>query len=262
MRDKSVVITGAASGIGAALTRRFASGGCRLGLLDLEEHPVQHVAEQLRAEGVSAVAERCDVTRFEDCQAAIEAVRRAHGGIDVLVNNAGITHVGLFQQTEISVIRRVMEVNFFGSVHCTKAALPSLLERRGQIIVMSSVAGLAPLATRTGYAASKHALHGFFESLRAEHAKDGLAVTIVCPSFVRTHIGDHALAADGSSAAGDARTGVRGAIEPDAVADAIFDAALKRTRLLLIPRRARLFLWVWRLAPSVYERMMAHRTMT
>jgi NAD(P)-dependent dehydrogenase (short-subunit alcohol dehydrogenase family) len=260
--DKSVAITGAASGIGAALARRFARAGCRLGLLDRDDGLVHKLAADLRAGGASVVAEHCDVTRFEECMAALDAVRRAHGGIDVLVNNAGITHVGLFRETDVDVIRRVMEVNFFGAVNCTKAALPSLLERRGQIIVLSSVAGLAPLATRTGYSASKHALHGFFESLRVEHANDGLAVTIVCPSFVRTRIGEHALAADGGPAARDARTGVRGAVEPDVVAEAIFDAASKRRRSLLIPRRARFFLWIWQLAPSLYERLMARRTMT
>jgi short-subunit dehydrogenase len=262
VRSKSVVITGAGSGIGAALARRFARAGWRLGLLDREEERVRQVAEELRAGGASAVAVRCDVTRLEECQTALDAVRDAYGGIDVLINNAGITHVGRFRETDVDVIRRVMEVNFFGSVHCTKAALPDLIERRGQIIVLSSVAGLAPLATRTGYSASKHALHGFFESLRVEHSKDGLAVTLVCPSFVRTRIGDHALAADGGAAMRDARTGVRGAIEPDVVADAIFDAALKRPRSLVLPRRARLFLWIWQLAPSLYERLMARRMMT
>lgn len=262
MRDKSVVITGAASGIGAALADRFARAGCRLGLLDRDEEALREVAEKLRAAGVETVAHRCDVTRFEECQLAVEMVRDAHGGIDLLIANAGITHIGLFRDTDVDVIRRVMDVNFFGAVHCTKAALPSLLERRGQIIVLSSVAGLAPLATRTGYSASKHALHGFFESLRAEHAKDGLAVTMVCPSFVRTRIGDHALATDGRPAASDARTGVRGAIEPEVVADAIFHAATKRSRVLLIPPRARIFLWIWRIAPSLYERIMARRTMS
>jgi len=262
VRDKSVVITGAASGIGAALARRFAREGYRLGLIDRDAEGVHALADEVRAAGASVVAQRCDVTRFDECHDAVDAVRRKHGGIDVLINNAGITHVGLFRDTDVDVIRRVMDVNFFGAVYCTKAALPSLLERRGQIIVLSSVAGLAPLATRAGYSASKHALHGFFESLRVEHAKDGLAVTIVCPSFVRTHIGDHALAPDGGPAEHDARTGVQGAIEPGVVAGAIFDAAQKRPPLLLIPRRARFFLWVWQVAPKLYERLMARRTMT
>lgn len=262
MPNRSVIITGAASGIGAALARRFARGGDRVALLDRDGEPLQRLADQIRAGGTSVVAERCDVSDFEECRTAIGVVRHAHGGIDVLINNAGITHVGLFRETDPGVIHRVMEVNFFGAVHCTKAALPALLERRGQIIVLSSIAGLAPLATRAGYSASKHALHGFFDSLRAEHAKDGLAVTIVCPSFVRTRIGDHALAADGGPAAPDARTGVRGAIEPETVAEAIFAATATRHRLLVVPRRARFFLWVRRLAPPLYDRLMARRTMS
>jgi short-subunit dehydrogenase len=191
----------------------------------------------------------------------MDAVASAWGGVDVLVNNAGITHLGPFHETEVDVIRRVMEVNFFGSVNCTKAALPSLLERRGQIVVISSVAGFAPLATRTGYAASKHALHGFFESLRAEHRRDGLQVMIVCPSFVETRIGDRALGPDGRPAPEEARSGVRAPARPDDVADAIFRGAARSRRLLLVPRHTRFYHAVARFAPSLFERLMARRTL-
>jgi NAD(P)-dependent dehydrogenase (short-subunit alcohol dehydrogenase family) len=261
MQDKTVVITGSAGGIGSALARRFARGGARLGLLDRDEAGIEKLAEELQKLGISALPVRCDVTSLPDCHAAMDSVARAHGGIDVLVNNAGITHLGSFRETEVSVIRKVMEVNFFGSVHCTKAALPWLLERRGQIIVISSVAGFAPLATRTGYSASKHALHGFFESLRGEHGRDGLRVMMVCPSFVDTKIGDHALGPDGRAAPPEARTGVRGAVRPDDVADAIFRAARKGRRLLIVPAQARLYYLISKLAPSLYDRLMVRRTL-
>jgi short-subunit dehydrogenase len=150
----------------------------------------------------------------------------------------------------------VLEVNFFGAVHCTAAALPSLLERRGRIVVMSSIAGFAPLATRAAYSASKHALHGFFESLRAEHRAEGLGVTLVCPSFVRTAIGASALGPGGELAGAGARTGIRGEIEPEQVANAIVAAVHEDRDLVLVPRQAKLAWWVSRIAPGVYERIM------
>jgi NAD(P)-dependent dehydrogenase (short-subunit alcohol dehydrogenase family) len=256
LRGRTVVITGAAGGIGAALARRFAREESRLALLDRDLAGVEALARELALQGVFALPLACDVTSLAECESAMKSVAAATGGIDVLVNNAGITHLGDFREVEVDVLRRVMDVNFFGSLHCTKAALPTLLERRGRIIVLSSVAGFAPLATRTGYAASKHALHGFFDSLRAEHRRDGLRVMMVCPWFVDTHIGDHALGPDGAPAPLRARTGVRALASPEQVADAIVRAAPRDRRLLLVPGRARLAYLVSRLAPRVYERLM------
>jgi NAD(P)-dependent dehydrogenase (short-subunit alcohol dehydrogenase family) len=216
------------------------------------------VARMLRAE---ALALRCDVTSDAECRAAFAAVERAFGGVDVLVNNAGITHVGLFRDTDLEVLRRVMEVNFFGAVRCTKAALPSLLARRGRIAVLSSVAGFAPLATRSGYAASKHALQGLFGSLSAEHRRDGLRVTLVCPSFVRTRIGSRALGPDGAPAGEEARSGVRRELEPEAVADALYRGVERGRRLVLLPAEARLSRWLAALWPAAYEAAMLRRTL-
>ena len=262
MRDRSVVVTGAASGIGASLARRFARAGSRVALLDADAEGARRLAAELAGDGAAALALRCDVTSDADCRSAIAAVERAWGGIDVLVNNAGITHVGLFRVTDLEVLRRVMEVNFWGAVRCTHAALPSLLARRGRIAVLSSVAGFAPLATRSGYAASKHALHGFFGSLRAEHRRDGLGVTLVCPSFVRTGIGSRALGPDGRPAGEGARTGVRRELAPDAVADAIFRGVERRRRLVLVPAEARLSRLVAALWPAAYDALMLRRTLT
>ena len=189
---------------------------------------------------------------------AIERVVAERGGVDVVVANAGITHISPFADTDVDVLRRVMDVNFFGAVHTVRAALPSLVERRGQIVVVSSVAGIAPLALRTGYAASKHALHGCFESLRVELRGTGVGVTMVCPSFVRTAIGDHALGPHGDGPTLP-RTETGTPAEPSDLADAVFDATIRRRRLLLHSPTAKLSYVVARLWPSGYERIMARR---
>lgn len=251
-----MVVTGAGSGIGAATARAFAAEGTSVALLDRDARSARSIAAELEAGGAAALALACDVTRPADCEAAVAAVLDAWGGIDVLVNNAGVTQLGRVIDSELDVMRRVVEVNFFGAVHCTLAALPSLLARRGRIVVLSSVAGFAPLATRAAYSASKHALHGFFESLRAEHRGD-LGVTLVCPSFVRTQIGAHALGSRGETAV--SRTGVRGEIEPERVARAIVRAVRRRRDRVLVPAQARLAWWVSRAAPGLYERLMLRR---
>jgi NAD(P)-dependent dehydrogenase (short-subunit alcohol dehydrogenase family) len=254
----SVVVTGAAHGIGAALAERFAAAGHRVAVLDLDANEACARAEALG--GASALGIACDVTSPRACGDAVEQVCSTWGGIDLLVNNAGITHVGLVRETDVEVLRRVMEVNFFGAVHATRAALPSLLERRGRVAAMSSVAGFAPLATRAGYVASKHALQGFFETLRCEHARDGLGVTLVCPSFVRTNIGARALGARAGEGA-PARSGVGHELDPAAAAEQIYRGVLRGSRLVWVGHEARLSWWVSQLAPRLYERLMLRRTL-
>jgi short-subunit dehydrogenase len=261
LRHRAVVVTGAASGIGAALARRLAQAGARVALLDRDADGAETVAGALRERGHEAHAFACDVSDPVACRGAVAAAQAALGGIDVLVANAGITHVGRVAETDLDVLRRVLDVNFFGAVQATQAALPALLERRGQIVVMGSVAGQAPLATRAGYAASKHALHGFFGSLRAEHCDDGLGVLIVDPSFVDTGIGDRALGPDGRPTG--TRTGVdQKPLAPGAVADAVLRAMVRRRSHLFVPCRAGLYVWLARLAPGWFERRMARRMQT
>jgi len=255
---RTVVITGAAGGIGRALARRFSAAGARLALLDRDRDALAALPVRPDAVGTAVLAIPCDVTSIEDCAVAIARVVAEYGGVDVLVNNAGITHISPFADTDVDVLRRVMDVNFFGAVNMTHVALGSLLERRGQIVVMSSVAGFAPLVLRTGYAASKHALHGCFGSLRAELRGTGVGITLVCPSFVRTGIADHALGAHGDAPT-HPRTQTGTPADPADLAAAVFDATVRRRRLLLHSRTAKLSYLVSRAWPGRYERVMARR---
>jgi short-subunit dehydrogenase len=188
-------------------------------------------------------------------------VRRAaghYGRIDVLINNAGISHRSPFAQTGLAVLRRVMDVNFLGAVQLTHSALPHLVQSRGAIATISSVAGFSPLIARTGYAASKHALHGFFGSLRSELRTQGIDVTLVCPSFIATAIDRNALGADGQSAR-HAQVVIGRRMTPEYVADRIAVGMSRRRPLLLIGATAHQAWWLSRLAPSLFERIMVHR---
>jgi NAD(P)-dependent dehydrogenase (short-subunit alcohol dehydrogenase family) len=256
LRGRVVVVTGAAGGIGSALAAAFAERGARLALLDLDAGALDTQVAALRAQGVEAIARRCDVTSSEDCRAALAAVREQLGRTGVLVNNAGITHLGRLAETDTAVLRRVMEVNFWGAVNGTKAALDDLVATRGALVVVSSVAGFAPLAGRAGYAASKHALHGLFASLRAELAPAGVRVLIVCPSFVDTGIGERALGPDGGRPR-TARTTTGRAASPRDVAESIARAIERERRFLVVGAVGRASWLLVRLWPAAYERLMA-----
>jgi len=254
----TVVVSGAGGGLGRALALRFARGGARIVALDRDTGAIKTLASELAQAGFDALALSCDVTDASACQAAIAAAAARFGRIDVLVNNAGISHRSAFAATETAVLRRVVEVNLFGAINLTRPALPALRQARGLIVAVSSVAGYTPLIARTGYAASKHALHGFFESLRTELAPDGVDVMMVCPSFIATDIEKNALG-PGGGAATHAQVVVGRRLQPDDVADRVFRGAERSNRLLLIGRTARAAWWVSRLAPSLYERIMARK---
>ena len=252
---KTVLVTGAAGGIGAALATQLAQAGAKLALCDLDSERLERLAGQLGGE-VRCSTHAFDITDEAACGQAVAAAIRRWGGIDVLINNAGITHRSLFSETEPSVIRKVLEVNFLGAVYCTKAALQSIVERRGSIVATSSVAGFAPLVGRAGYSASKHAMHGFFDTLRTELSGKGVHVLLVCPSFTDTPIEQNALSGEGDRAQDAGRSIVGKMVEPEVVAKAIVQAVIRRRRQLVHSPVGKLSWWLNRLAPSLYDRAM------
>ncbi|MCZ6821963.1 MAG: SDR family oxidoreductase [Deltaproteobacteria bacterium] len=255
---KVVVVTGAAAGIGRALCLRFGRAGARVAPLDRDAAGLEALVRELAQAGIDAIPAACDVSQPNQCRSALAVIEKRLGGIDVLINNAGITHRSAFTRTDISVYERIMAVNFFGSLHCTKAALDSLLKRKGMIIVISSIAGFSPLLGRSGYSASKHALNGFFETLRCELAGHGVQVMIVCPGFTATSIERNAL--DGSGGrAGYPESGLGKMASPKQVADAIYRGAASGKRLLVLSPLGRVVRLLSRFAPTTYARAMSRR---
>jgi short-subunit dehydrogenase len=257
-RGATVLVTGAGGGLGRATAMCFAAAGANIAALDKDTGGLESLREELRSRGSGCLAIACDITDPHACASAVDQVIERFGSLDVLVNNAGMSHRSGFAATDLAVIRRVMEVNFFGAVNCTKAALPHLVASRGLVIAISSVAGYTPLIARTGYAASKHAVHGFFDSLRTELAPRGVGVTVVCPSFVATRIDRNALGGDGTPVR-HAQVTVGRPVTAETAAAAVLAGAERGRRLVFVGRTAWMAWWLNRLAPTLYERIMARR---
>ncbi|HDZ56185.1 MAG TPA: SDR family oxidoreductase [Pseudomonas xinjiangensis] len=257
--QKVVVITGGCAGIGRALALRFAQAGARIAILDVQDEPLVAFRQQLMDKlNADVLAVHCDVADEHACEEAICQVIEHFGGVDVLINNAGITHRSVFADTDLAVFQRIMAVNYFGALHCTRHALPSLIERKGQIIVLSSLSGFAPLLYRSAYNASKHALHGLFETLRMEVREQGVNVMLVTPGFTATDIRKNALVANGSINHQTASPSLK-VSSPTDVADDIYRGAVRRKRMLVLSNvnwRAR---WLARLFPRTFERWMVPR---
>ncbi|MDD5336425.1 MAG: SDR family oxidoreductase [Rhodoferax sp.] len=253
-----VLISGAAGGLGAALCRRYGVAGSLIAAMDLDAARLDALVRTLAQSGAQALALPGDITDPVACKMAVAATLAHFGRLDGLINNAGISHRSLLRDTDPGVIRRVMEVNFFGALHLTHAALPHVTAQRGFIVAISSVAGFSPLVGRTGYAASKHALLGFFDSLRCEVEASGVSVTLVCPSFIRTGIGAAGLGGDGSTVSSPRITS-GGESTAEDIAQRIFVAVAGNRRFLLPDRTSRLAWWFSRLAPGLYARAMKRR---
>jgi len=197
VKGKVVIITGGSSGIGLALAHEFGRLGAFVVISARNREKLDQATADLRWEGIEVLAVQADVSREEDCKNLIEKTVAEKGRIDVLVNNAGISMRAAFKDTDLSVIKTLMDVNFWGTVYCTKFALPWLLETKGSVVGIISVAGYIGLPGRTGYSASKFAIRGFLDTLRCENLKTGLHVLVAAPGFTATNIRQSALLGNG-----------------------------------------------------------------
>ena len=239
-KEKVVIITGASSGIGKSLAFECAKRGAFLSLAARNIVQLEEVAKELQSKySVQIICRQTDVSEEKDCKNLIEETVRKFNRIDVLINNAGISMRALFNDCDLDVIKNVMNINFWGSVYCTKYALPFLLKSEGSVIGVSSIAGYKGLPGRTGYSASKFALQGFLESLRIENLKNNLHVMVACPGFTASNIRNTALGKDGK-AQGESPRDEKTMMSADEVAVHICNAITKRRRTLILSQQGKM----------------------
>ena len=252
--NKTVVITGATSGIGRALAFEFASVGANVVLGARRESELVAVSKQIAAQGGRVVYTVCDVTCEEDCKRLIDKAVEVFGGVDVLICNAGISMRALFDDVDLAVLHRLMDVNFWGTVYCTKYALPYIQRSRGSIVGVSSVAGIHGLPARTGYSASKYAMTGFLDTIRVENLHRGVHVMVACPGFTASNVRFSALTADGSQQGATPRNEGR-MMTAEEVARRIRKGVARRRRLLLMEYEGRLTHFLKKFVPSLVDRL-------
>jgi short-subunit dehydrogenase len=255
MKDNVVLITGASKGIGAELARQLAARGAMLALVARDRSALAKVAAECIAMGARATVIVADVAIEDDCRQAVERTIAAFGRIDTLVNNAGATMWANFEDIrDMSILAFIMQVNYMGAVYFTHYALPHLKASRGRIVGVASLTALTGVPTRSGYAASKHAMRGFFDSLRIELAGTGVTVTMAYPGFVSTGIRENASGPDGRPIAispvkeGEVMTAGK-------CAELILKAIETRKREVVMTTRGRIALFLKLVAPGLVDRI-------
>ena len=262
---KVVIITGASSGIGLATAKAFAAkGDCvvlaarNIAKLNSTVAVMGNLYGAQTRLGENRVpkflAIETDVTKEEECKNLIEKTVEVYGRIDVLVNNAGISMRAMFRDLDLSVIKNLMDVNFWGTVYCTKYALPYLLSTKGSVVGVISIAGFKGLPARTGYSASKFAIYGFLDTLRVEHLKDDLHVMIFAPGFTASNIRFSALTADGS-AQGKTPRNEGGMMSAESVAKRLVKGVYRRKRQVILTPVGKLSVLLNKFFPRLIDRL-------
>lgn len=262
---KVVIITGASSGIGLATAKAFAAKGDCVVLAARNIAKLKSTVAVLEnLHGAEArigenkvpkfLAVETDVVKEEDCRNLVARTVEVYGRIDVLVNNAGISMRAMFKDLDLSVIKNLMDVNFWGTVYCTKYALPYLLEAKGSVVGVISIAGFKGLPARTGYSSSKFAIYGFLDTLRVEHLHDGLHVMIFAPGFTASNIRFTALTADGS-AQGETPRDEGKMMSAEAVAARLVKGVYKRKAQIILTPIGKLTVWLNKFFPRLVDRL-------
>ena len=255
MKDKIVVITGASSGIGKALSGNFAKRGAKIVIAARSEDKLNQIKVDLEKSAPYVLAVKADVSRDADCQNLIQKTIEKFGGLDILINNAGISMRAIFEHTDLSVIRQLMDVNFWGTVYCTKFALPHLLKSRGSVVGVSSIAGYKGLPGRTGYSSSKFAMHGFLEVVRIENMKKGLHVLIACPGFTASNIRNTALSGSGSQQ-GESPRDENKMMSAEEVAQHIVKAIDQKKHRLTLTTQGKITVMLNKFFPKLMDKMV------
>jgi len=257
MKGRRIILTGASEGIGRALALELAARGARLALAARDRDRLESLAQECRTRGGDALAVPTDVTNAQDLEWLVAETLKAYGGIDIVIHNAGITMWSRFDAlTDLSIFERVMEVNYYAPVRLTALTLPHLRQSRGLIVAIASLAGLTGVPERSAYSGSKHAMVGFFDSLRIELAGSGVDVSVIAPDFVVTEIHKRAIGPDGEPL-GTSPMQQSKIMTAEECARRITRAMERRQRLLLMSTRGKLGMWVKLLAPGMIDRMAA-----
>ena len=252
---KIALVTGASRGIGKAIALRFAEEGASVVFTDLKvDENFQNTEKELQALGVQAKGYASNAADFEDTAAVVAQIVKDFGRIDVLICNAGISMRALFDEVDLGVLKRLMDVNFWGTVYCTKYALPYIQASRGSIVGVSSVAGFHGLPGRTGYSASKYAMTGFLETVRIENLKKGVHVMIAAPGFTASNVRFSALTADGS-AQGESPRKEEKMMSAAEVARRIARGVVRRKRTLAMDFNGRATVLIKKFAPGLLDRL-------
>lgn len=255
LKDKVVIITGGSSGIGKACAEVFGRAGAKIVISGRDPLKLEEAGQQLREQGVEVLTVCGDVSKEEDVKQMIEATIVKFGTIHILINNAGISMRALFEDLDLEVLRKVMDINFWGTVYATKYALPYIIGNKGSIIGISSIAGYRGLPGRTGYSASKAGMHGFLESLRTELLKKDVHVLVACPGFTASNIRNTALAKDGKQQ-GETPRDETEMMSAEEVARHLLQATVKRKRDLVLTTQGKLTVFLNKWVPAFMDKMV------
>jgi short-subunit dehydrogenase len=255
MKNKVVLITGGTSGIGKALAFAFGQAGAKVAFSGRKQQGLNETTEELNQAGIENLAIQADVSSEQDCERMVQTTVDKFGGLDILINNAGISMRALFEDLDLDVLRQVMDINFWGTVYSTKYALPYIKQAKGSLIGISSIAGYRGLPARTGYSASKFAMHGFLETLRTELLHSGVHVLLACPGFTASNIRNTALAADGQQQ-GETPRAEEKMMSAEEVADRILKATIKRKRDLIMTTQGKMAVWINKLLPGLADKLV------
>ncbi len=252
-KDKVVAVTGGTDGIGKALVEQLLAGGAKVATCGRHQDKLYRLQSEFPSYPLHTVI--ADVSIENDCRRFIESTIKIFGGIDMLINNAGVSMRGLLKDTSVDVIRRLMEVNFFGVVYCTKFALPSIIERKGSIVGISSIAGYRGLPGRSGYSASKFALQGWLEAVRTELLDDDVHVMWVCPGFTASNIRNAALNEKGE-AQGESPLDEGKLMTAEEVAEKILKAIQNRKRTLVLTFTGKQTVFMNKFFPGLSDKLV------